>query len=242
MAQTNMEDKKIVINAAQGVSVIHLLEGEAPKNFYPTKVKVSGNAHAVSDFIKGLSCNLDVCKVIITINADRLSIVLDSDPESENEGYIVTAKIEKFLDLQNFGINQEKFFSLKDLEKHIRMNRFYFADKDAHMALAGQLRSFKAKVDSDITQMQDQRGNKANAFNKTVTSDLAADFVLTIPIFKGGEPKTFRVEICYDVTDSAVRFWLESVELFELEKSMAETLLNGFKEEYLALGYTVICQ
>lgn len=235
-----MEDKKIHISLAPGVNEVIIREGNAPDVVEATSVNIEGNINAVYDFIKTRAHTLDKDKCVITFNEEKGVLVLMSDPNFPESQTKVTAKIEEFTDLKAFGINKELFRSLKDLEKFIRMNRFWFADKDAHMTLTGQLKAFTAKVQSELQQEADQRGNKNNLFRKQVTSDLAADFVLTIPIYKGCSHNTFRVEICYDVTDSQVRFWLESVELFELQKTALNDSFANQIKEIKDLGFTLI--
>jgi hypothetical protein len=235
-----MNDKKYIINSASGTEVVQILEGPAPKISYPEKVKVNGDINAVMEFVKAPDNNGKLKDSIILVDFQKGVIELNSNPAYSDKGFLITAKLEMFEDLKAFGINASKFFNLTELEKFVRMTRFYFTDKDAHLALTGQLRSFTAKVKSDLAAAADQRGNKNNMYVKEVSSDLATSFKLTIPIYKGLKAHTFLVEICYDVTDSSVRFWLESVELFELLKCSAEDELNPQIKELRNLGFTVI--
>lgn len=238
-----MEDQKVNITLADGqkeVTVI-LLEGEAAPHVLPESVKIEGDINAVMDFILTRENTLDKNQAVILFNEENGEISLNSNPAHPHRT-IVLAKVSEHPDLSEFHINETKYFALKELEKLIRMFRFYFPDKDSHLQLTGQLKSFTASVYSDLKNESDNRGNKSQAFNKKVESDLAAEFILHIPIFKGQPAVTFRVEICYDVTDSAVRFWLESVELFELEKEAVKNAfapqLQAFKEK----NFTVICE
>lgn len=237
-----MEDKKIHISLAPGANEVIIREGNAPDVIEPKSVAIIGNINAVYDFLLTRAELLDKTKCVIVFDEENGILVLSSDPHFPDSQIKITAKIEEFTDLKAFGINKEKYFSLKDIEKFIRMNRFWFDDKDAHMSLTGQLKAFTAKVQSELQAEADQRGNKNNSFRKQVTSDLAADFVLHIPIYKGCDYKRFRVEICYDVTDSQARFWLESVELFELQKTALNDAFASQLEHIKELGFTVITQ
>lgn len=238
-----MEEQKVNITLAEGqkeVTVI-LLEGKAAPHVLPESIKIVGDINAVKDFILTRENTLDKNKAIIVFNEEKGEISLNSDP-SHPHRTIVIGKVVSHPDLIEFKINKGGFFSLKELEKLIRMYRFYFPDKDAHLQLTGQLKSFTANVYSDLKNESDQRGNKSQAFNKKVQSDLAAEFTLNIPIFKGQSPSTFRVEICYDVTDSTVRFWLESVELFELEKEAVSNAFGPQLDQFKEKEFTVICE
>lgn len=236
-----MKPEKINFNVPESASpvVVHLLEGEAPKNTYPVKLNIHGDINAVSDFISTREETLDKNKCHVLFIHDDQTIWLVINEDSEYSGDVV-AKMEAYKDLEAFGINRGRFFTRAEMEKLIRMNRFYFPDKDDHMKLMSDFKSFTARVNQEIQQSADQRGNKSNINVKNVQSDLVESFVICIPVFKGGESRTFRVEICYDVTDSAPRFWLESVELFEIEKIEINRVFKAKRDELLSKGFTVI--
>ncbi len=235
-----MENKlNITVTDSSNPVVIHLLEGDAPKNSYPVKLDIKGDINAVSDFIEKREGTLKKEKCHIKMDSEKFAIILVIDEDSEFSGQ-VKAELLHNPDLLEFGINNQKFFTRAEMEKLIRMNRFYFPDKDDHMKLISDFKSFAAKVNQEIQQAADQRGNKTQVNVKNVQSDLVDSFVLKIPVFKGGEPNTFRVEICFDITDSSVRFWLESVGLFEIEKSILESVFSSKRAEFNLKGFTVI--
>ena len=236
--------KEVNVNIAQGVDVskpiiIHILDGVAPDPVNPKAVNLKGDIDAVMSYIINVGHTINKEVAVIIFDEDKRQITFCSDPSSATPINVV-AKLEPFTDLHNFGINQEKYFGLKELEKFVRMNRMYFSDKEAHTKLAADLKSFTAKIQSELKAESDNRGNRNNAFAKQVTTDLAADFVLFIPIFKGQIASLFRVEICYDVTDSQARFWLESVELAELSVDMVRKTFGEQQKYFAEHGYTVI--
>lgn len=238
-----MEDKNIHIKFDQEKEVKELIirEGSAAAPNNPIQPIIQGDINAVINFLLYRESTLDKNKAVIYFNEVDGSIILVAEP-SNSIGLKVLAKSEIYPDLQKFCINQEKFFGLRELEKHVRMNRFHFADKEAHMKFLADLKSFHAKVSSEIQNEADQRGNKNQTFKKVVTSDLAADFVLRMPLFKGLDDSTFRVEVCYDVTDSAVRFWMESVELMELQKDAIKKAFVPQWGDFVAKEFTCINQ
>lgn len=237
-----MEERKLNLNVTgenKEPIVIHLLEGEAPKNFYPTNLEIEGDINAVIDFIATRETLIDKNKSHVIFRESDKSITLIIDETSHLSGK-VKASLQTYPDLVEFGINKTKYFTRTEMEKLIRMNRFYFSDKDEHMKVMRDFQSFSAKVNQDIQQSSDQRGNKVNNSTKSVQSDLVQSFVLQIPIFKGRESRKFVVEICFDVTDSAARFWLESVELFELEKAELTGIFSSQKEYLADKNFTII--
>jgi hypothetical protein len=235
---------EVNVNIAPGVDVskpiiIHVLEGDAPKAINPKGINIIGDINAVYDFLKTRAELLDKKTAVIIFDEAKGTILLQTDPSSDLQT-CVKALLEEFPDLKAFGINQEKYYGQKELEKFVRMSRLYFPDKEAHMKLVTDLKSFSAKVQSEMKSEADNRGNRNNSFAKQVVSDIAIDFVLTIPLFKGQSPKSFRVEICYDVTDSTVRFWLESVELAELQKLAVLDAFHPQREDFTNKGFTLI--
>jgi hypothetical protein len=219
---------------------VTILHGDAPKPINKEAVTIDGNINAVKEFIATReSKTLDKDTTVILFNEQKGLITLQSNP-GHPHNTTINAKLEVYPELNEFGINKEKYYGLREMEKFVRMNRFWFGDKEAHMRLVSELKAFNAKVQSELSSEADQRGNKNQAFKKQVTSELAADFVLTIPLFKGSESSTFRVDICYDVTDAQVRFWLESVELFELQKQAVFKAFEPQRISFVEKGFTVL--
>lgn len=94
-----------------------------------------------------------------------------------------------------FGVNSDKYYTTLELADFIKMNRSFFETKDSAMRLVKELRSFKAKVDKDIENSDDGRGNKKLLLAQKLDSNIPEAFNLTIPIFKGGGKQTIAIEI-----------------------------------------------
>lgn len=240
-----MEQSKVNIHVVPGdtgatATVIHLLEGEAPKAVNLQSVTLKGNIKAVMDFVTARPDGIDKAKAWVLMTADKGTIVLRTD-ENSPLGTSVEASLQPFPELAQFGINKEQFFSLKELEKMVRMQRHWFVDGDSHTQLLNQLRTFTASVQANLTQQADTRGNKNQAFSKQVTTDIATNFKLSIPVFKGMAPSSFFVDICYDISDQSVRFWLESVELYQLQQNLTLSEMDIQLKALRELGFTVIC-
>lgn len=76
-----------------------------------------------------------------------------------------------------------------------------------------------------MVKASDNKGNAENSFKRIVESQHNYDFKLSLPLFKGEKKQTFFVEVCMDVSDGGIRFWLESPELMELLHDEAERIL-----------------
>ncbi len=228
------------IEGVQGNELI-IRHGEAPKVIEPKSVKIAGDIKSVLNFIKIRIDGIDKQKATIEFNEKLKSVVLNTDPSSPIQTTVV-GELEVYEKLDQFGINKEKFYGQNELEKFVRMNRFFFADKEKHGQLVSNLKNLSAKVNAEMVSEKDNRGNRNIGLKKEVKTDLAADFVLSIPLFKNSEPKTFRVEICYELTDSTMRFWLESVELEELQMDAVQKEFSAQKDHFNELGFVVISQ
>lgn len=224
---------------------ITVRNGEALKPVAPEKIRISGNISAVSDFLrvrkeKGSGFqSIDLSKAVVLVNKRDLMIRLLLDPEN-HYGAEVTSKLEYSDELKAFYINQSKTFTREELIKLIRFNKLFFGDADKHAGLLASYMAFNATSNADIKQESDTRGNRANHLVKKVETNVPTEFILNIPIFKGGEKERFRVEICLDVTDGGARFWFESVELNEIVQTRVDEIFQYELES--CAGFVVIHQ
>lgn len=218
--QVTNEGKEIIIR-----------EGQALPLKEPQRVILAGDIKSVSSFLKARnvaaqgSQAIDAGKAVVQVDKIAGTIVLHLDPESAY-GASVTGKLELSDELQKWFINQSKTWKQNELVKHLRFNRIDFDDYEKHDQLLKAYQSFNFKTYIESQTESDNRGNKSNAFKKTVETGLPADFVLTIPIFKGFDAQRFHVEICLETTEGAANFWFESVELNELIKTKKDIIFN----------------
>lgn len=239
-----MEKPTLNFTLAQGDGVekpiiVHLLEGMLPKPIDLQPVHIAGDIDTVGNFIKTREETIDKNNSTIYFSELARSIkmlVNENHPNKITVAGVLTA----YPELLAFQINEDKKFTLDGVRKLIRMNRIFFTDKDKHAELLNQLQNFTAQVQASVTNEKDTRSNSNTGFKKIVTTGLAADFILTISLFIGGVPMTFRVEICYDVTDGSTAFWFESVELYELIKSETTKAFDAHRETFIDKGFTVI--
>lgn len=226
-----------------GGQVLTILEGKANTPREPEKLTLTGDIRSVSTFIKNrksighqqqivLSDN-----TIVTTNKDAGIINLLTDPNNFY-GTSVTGKLELSEALKAFRINEKGTMSQKDVVDILKFNKVHFRDRGQQEAMLRAYQAFTYKTQTDGKNESDARGNKANSIAKTVETNLPADFVLKIPIFKGEAVKEFRVEICLDLTDGSARFWFESVELHELIEIEKEIIFQ--RELQLCEGLVII--
>lgn len=228
-----METINLRLDQLDGNEII-IREGKALDQVRPIQVNITGDIKTVSSFIEkrkdatteALSQFINDERAIVEVDKQAMTITLKLDPEYQY-GTVITAKLEPNPDLEQFAINGKKTFKQKELVDLLKFSRLYFEDFDKHGMLLKAYQTFNFKAYSEGMNESDNRGNKQSAFKKTVETNLPTEFVMNIPIFKGQEKKRFHVEICLEVTDGGANFWMESVELKELQDIESETILNS---------------
>ena len=236
-----MKDLNVTV---QG-DTLTILEGQALKLMPPEKINITGDIKAVNTFLAirltdGTGVQLiDKSKAVVLVDKKALKITLNLDPEN-HYGATIISQLELSEELQQFGINTTKMFSKKDLVKLIKFNTLYFESTEKHSQLLSAFQRISTELNIKASDSSDERGNKENSFIREVNTNAPTDFMLSIPIFKGFNPSTFKVEICLDVNEGSPRFWFESVELHSIQM---ETIDIIFEEQLTnAQGFVIINQ
>ncbi|WP_407522600.1 DUF2303 family protein [Lacibacter sp. MH-610] len=228
-----MEKLELKIENTNGELIIR--EGNAVEPLplrEPNIIKIIGDIRSVSAFIKKRqkghgSQFIDENKAIVTVDKHSRTITLQLDPENYY-GASVTAKLEQSEELKQFGINTVTKFSRKQLLDLLRFNRLFFPDKNQHAQVLLGLSKLRIKSETEIQQERDNQGNKRSLHDVKTVDDggLVKEFGITIPIYKGFSPQNITVEICFDVVNGDVQFWLESVGLKEAMESQIDDIFN----------------
>jgi len=132
-------------------------------------------------------------------------------------------------DLKKFGINSGTTLSTFDLANFIRLHRHFFESKEKAMSLVKELQNFKAKVDKEIENANDNRGNAHLMIKQKVISNVPLDFTLFLPIFKGLDKIAIKCEI--DINASDLSCSLVSPDLKELFQVESERIIKHEIEE-----------
>lgn len=209
--------------------------GDAEHILYPNPVRIAGVITAPGEFYKKRKKlhNPDKCHVIYDRQKGTLSLVIDEQYEGSN--YQIEGVIMKNPDLTPFCINSfGKTFTVKELMQVVKFNRVHFADKDDNAKIVLSLQNFKAKVDQTLEDSSNNRGAESKIKITNLEHELQESFMLQMPIFKGGDVKLFKVDICVQISDGSVVVWLESRDLKDIEvsglNSIIDTELEIFKD------------
>lgn len=210
----------------------------------PQIINISGDIHSVANFINnrqsGFSLQaIDKNKAIVTVDKSAKTIVLQLDPENFY-GATISAKLEESDELKQFGINKGARYDRKRLVELLKFNRLFFEDKNEHARVMAGLYKLRVKSETEIQQERDNQGNRKNLLEVKTVDDggMIKEFHLTLPLFKGFSNQNITVEICFEVLNGDVSFWLESIGL----KEAMDAAVDGIISEELKYceGFVVV--
>lgn len=186
---------------------------------------------------------------VVVSNIDKRKITLFVNP-SDQYAPTVEGVVSEATETQQFKINQAHTFSREELIKLFKFNRRFFAIREEYDKAMLTLSKFKVTTQTEIEQGSDNRGNRSNALQKRVNFErdedgnekLPQNIKLALPLYQGTTDKAIIVEICVDTTEHTTRFWLESTELLEMQKTALIEMFSKEIENFKNLDFTVIEQ
>ena len=230
-------ENDIKITVEKGIQKLVIRKDEAKIIHEVTPVRIDGLIDAPSRFFEKRKETFCELETHIIIDRNKMSIELIED-ELNHFKTIVTGKLQLNPDFVAFGINERVTRSLEDLSSFLKMNRYWFTDKDLNAKLVSGLRSFKGKVSTAIESSSDDKANRRLLIDKVVKSDIPENFTIEIPVFAGQKTNKLEVEICIDERDAQFVCWLESPEAYEI---ILETRDRIMDKEIKKFGdYTII--
>lgn len=235
-----MQLDKTQIVLPDGCTEITIREGAAVAPLplkEPKSISIDGDIHTISNYVKirrteaqGVQV-LNPKTIIVEANKNARTIVMKQDPEA-HYSTTVTAKLEASEELRQFGINQDTRYDRKQLTRLLKFNRLFFDDKSQYDQVVAGLLKIRFKTTQELQQENDGKGNRVNSDEAhTVAHEGFKDkFTLSVPLFKGFKPAKIEVEICWEVLNSTISFWLESVGL----KEATDSAIDGIFDDELA--------
>lgn len=168
-----------------------------------------------------------------------MKIIFVQDEKNGNST-IITGVLKINDDLTKFNINTSTLWATGDLAKFLKMNRLFFADADQCAKIIAELNALKAKIQTDIEQSQNARGNSKNMVSVNVTTNVPLRFRLRLPVFVGFNDNIFTVEVGIETSDREVQLWLESAELNEIILRGRNNIINQEIAKFEAAGMPII--
>lgn len=151
-------------------------------------------------------------------------VILFSDKISKVDFVQIKGELKLNKDIEKIGLNTDKSYTPYKLSQFIRMNRHFFTEKSVALSLESILKNFEAKVDGEISQITDTRGNKKHSAVQKVMTNLPENFELKLPVFIGHDAIKFVVEI--DISPDDLSCTLVSPDLKMFIESQREELVN----------------
>lgn len=151
--------------------------------------------------------------------------VINFDDQMSQEDFIkIKGELKLNNDIDKIGLNKDKTYTPYKLSQFIRMNRHFFTEKSVALSLESILKNFEAKVDGEISQITDTRGNKKHSALQKVMTNLPENFELKLSVFIGQDALKFIVEI--DINPDDLSCTLVSPDLKMFIESQREELVN----------------
>lgn len=229
-----MNTEKFIV--PEGTTTLTILEGVPPTPLplkEPKSISLDGDIHAISNYVairrseaQGIQV-LNPKTIIVEVNKNARTIVMKQDPEA-HYSTTITAKLEASKELLQFGINTSTCYDRKSLHKLLKFGRLYFSNRSEYDAVILGLVKIRAKTTAELENSNTGKGGRSNIdVAETVMNDGFVDkFTLSVPLFRGFTPTAIEVEICYEVKDSQISFWLESVGLQDATESAIDGIFT----------------
>lgn len=214
-------------------------QGQMPEqpSQLPTPLEIDGNIYAPMEFWKIRKGLFDPDQCIVKYSSSNstkapyiLLVCNDTSPYPQKIKGVLKPNPELIL----LGINNfNKSYDRLDLMKTLKMFRYLFADKEEHSRVIKNLRTFKAKFEKIIEVADDQKGNKKDFVERTLSNEFDLSFALKAKLFPGTDPVIFTVQVIIDYTASEeVTFMLESFELMDLQVENIERIFDDILDDF----------
>ncbi len=211
----------------QGCGEIIIREGKALEVKEPVKVAIAGTIDAPArwletrfDCLKEKSCH-------VIVNREKMLILLQCN-ENNHYGSRILGELEISPEIKKFRINEGHYITNFEMAELFKMNRSHFENKTTAMNLVSELQNFKAKVDKELEQSNNNRGDRRILINQAVEHNLPEAFNLCLPIFKGTPKQTIQVEVYVNPSDFTCT--LVSPECNDLIEEMRDAEIDSVLE------------
>lgn len=156
-------------------------------------------------------------------------IIVEFDP-SNPYGQKVKGTLQTSRQIEALKINEGSSFNNKlFIELIINHAHIFNSEKEAK-ALINALRNFKAKIETDLVDKDDRKGNTDLSIIKRLKreeSGIPDSINVKLPFFENQEAQEIELEIEIDVLDKHVFFGFYSLGYQKKKKDMLEAIINS---------------
>ena len=209
----------------------------------PKPVVITGNINAPSEYFKKRSEAIKDLQNNTHVLVDSVNnkVILFVDEENPFNFHKITGSLIVNPEFTVWGINEPNYRGKQGMIDLIKPRKHFFSDKTRQGGLLTTFMKFAGKIEKTFEDSNDLKGNKKkleefSASFTTYAADGSVDekfnnkFTLEMPIFIGFPKVQFEVELCLDPTDTGLKFFFQSVDLYEKldqikEAALAEAVL-----------------
>lgn len=208
----------------KGISTLVVLEGDAPAQYNDSPVDIIGNIDAPSRFIAGRGKDFETKSKHCLVSKTEGKITLVVNEQSVTDKYTITGKIEVAKKFIALGINNvQRGYSPEELANKLKLLRSMFDSKVEHSNICATLRNLKAKINRDIEDSNDRKGNLTKNFQQTVESNMPDAITLKLPLLEGEEPISIVVNVVLESEGgNSIKCYLESIDAAEIIEEQFE--------------------
>lgn len=211
------------MTAGKNVDELVIRMGEAPEVYNPKGVTVDGTIETPRRWLEKRAQLLNLCQCFLLVNREGHHMQLRINEKDHDED-IINGSLEISEEMKTFDINGKKRLTNFEMARLIKMNRSCFAVKTKAMELVTVLQNFKAKVDKEIEQADNRRGDIKRLTIQAVQSNLPEAFQLMIPVFRGAPKEEILVEVDVDPDDFSCA--LVSPDAADRVRELAYTMID----------------
>lgn len=225
------ESKKEITQEVIKMAVEHgieltIREGDALSVHHPENTKITGAIDAPSRWVESRKGLFDPKKSFTKINRDEKTITMHVDEQAANGWYNIQGRLLLSKEFAELGINTEKQYSPNQLANVLKLRRSIFEKPTDHAFIISTLRNIKAKINKQMEESDDTRGNIGKHFEQTVESNMPEAFTITLPLIKGEPKVTFQVNVLLHANGGDIVCTLESLDAAEFIDDICERRID----------------
>lgn len=230
-----MKELKIDVTGSKGE--LNIRTGELTDPYLYKEESIVGSISAPCDFfthkyLKAESQDFPFERMLVSFSLSQGTIVYEENTATNEGGKKIKGVLSFDEDLKALGVNDSKrAYTPTELSKELKMLKYMFASTEEWMKTVTDLKNFTAEFTSVLDKKDDNNGNSLDSRITKLSTSFNLSFNLLSNVYIGlKDKKTFEVNIIIDARSSNVSFYLESVELREIEKTIKDEVIN--KELY----------
>lgn len=221
-------DFKIPITIDTENNTVRILTGEALAPEKVNAVAITGDIFTPGVFFTHHKDSIPPNAYVVFNKYDdvpNIELIIDAHRE---HGTTVLGYLTVDDSIEKIGINtDQRWASSKSLAKHLKRFKPYFNSPTEFLEVIEKLNDLEIKVNAQLNAKGDERANKKVVYDKAVETNLPDSFTINGGIFRGCEPKSYLVDLCFDERDGGISIWLDSIELSILKHNQALEIMES---------------